>query len=66
MTNKPKIKKVKDVLHCDVCGVRSDHLSDYFCMICQKCRAENYDINLLRKIGQLQTQIEVLKGETVL
>ena len=63
---RPEFMKVKDITHCDICGVKSDHLSDQYAMLCQNCLHKNYDINLLRIIGQLQTQIDILKGESVL
>jgi hypothetical protein len=52
----------KKIRHCDVCGRKSPHLSDYYAMLCSSCREHFVDgqgnIALLMRIGQLMTQLE--------
>ena len=43
---------------CDICNIETNHLSDYFCLICQACKSTHDDIVLLRRIGKLQSKIE--------
>lgn len=50
--NKMEIEK------CDICGIKTDRLSDYFVMLCPQCKKIHTDIILLKKIGFLMSKIE--------
>lgn len=46
---------------CDVCNIETNHLSDYFCNICQSCKSRHSDIILLKRIGDLLCKIESME-----
>ena len=46
---------------CDICNKVTNHLIDYFAMICQECKVKHTDMVLIRRIGQLQNKIEDLE-----
>jgi len=46
---------------CDICGDDTRCLIDYFCMICYDCRDIHTDITLLRRIGNLASELERVK-----
>jgi hypothetical protein len=50
-------------LCCDICQKKTDHISDYYAMICQSCKHKYMNnMVLLKRIGQLMTRIEDMEA----
>ncbi len=45
---------------CDVCGNKG-FTSDWWCKICSDCRQKYYNLNLLKRIGDLCRKIEQME-----
>jgi len=43
---------------CDICGKKTNHLSDYYAMMCQDCIIKHTDMVLIRIIGNLINKLE--------
>ena len=52
------------VERCDICGIESDFLADYYVKICQDCKRKHTDVVLLKRIGFLLNFLEAKKTET--
>ena len=46
---------------CDICGKKTNHLVDYFAMLCQECKEKHTDMILIKRIGSLMNKIEDLE-----
>ncbi len=48
---------------CDICNLQTNNLSDYFCMICPKCKKKySNNTQLLLRIGTLMNKLEELEN----
>ncbi len=52
--------KNKNLGRCDICGNEA-YTTDWFCLICHDCRSKYYNLNLLKRIGNLCRRIEQME-----
>lgn len=43
---------------CDICGLETHNLVDYYAMLCQECKVKHTDMILIRRIGYLINLLE--------